>query len=106
MVWDYYNYGLQQDPLRMLILLISTEEQIFNREHITRICREQNIKIARRHLDDALDFLVKFGILQEETAGRFHILPNYLREATLSRDPKELLREYIHMLQMKEPFND
>ncbi len=92
-VWDYFEYGL--DPISKAILMMTALQPEVERRQLTDRFAAYSIELPRTDLDEHLDFLVKFGVLQEDPPGFYHILALYLRSALKARDPESLVLDYL-----------
>jgi hypothetical protein len=92
-VWDYFEYGLK--PTSKAILMMTALQPDAERRQLMERFAEHSVELSRIVLDEHLDFLVKFGVLQEDPPGFYHILPIYLRSALMALDPESLMLDYL-----------
>ncbi|MEO0516107.1 MAG: CHAT domain-containing protein [Cyanobacteria bacterium P01_A01_bin.116] len=88
-VFEHYNYA--HSKISISIVLITAIKQNVRRKDILEVFLSYGIKLPRERLDEALNFLTRFGVLQQFKAGQYRILSGYLIEAILAQEPESLL---------------
>jgi small GTP-binding protein len=92
-VFKHYKYG--QDWKAMSAMLITAIGGVATRGDITRGLEQSGIFVERDRLDEVLEFLITFGVLEEFEGGSFRILSGYLSRAIEAREPTSLLKAEI-----------
>ena len=86
----YYDYAQEWDSRCIMLCAVLHKE--INRQEIMQEFIKNDAPLERSRLDTLLDFLVDFGILQPLPATNLYsILPGYLSQAYMARDPVNLL---------------
>jgi hypothetical protein len=92
-VWDHFQYGL--DPISSVLMLHCAAEPESGHADLMTYFSDHSLKVSRSNLDQHLDFLVNFGVLQEDPPGSFSLTSLYLQQAIEARDPAGLLTDYL-----------
>ena len=92
-VFEHYRYGQTWDS--MAITLLTAMRGEVQRKDITQVFKEHGIILSRDRLDNALNFLNQFGVLQKLKNSRFCILSGYLIDAIITNDPDSFLESEL-----------
>jgi AAA domain len=92
-VWNYFDYGL--DSISLAILMMAALQPEVDRRQIMERFAAHAIDLSRTILDEHLEFLVSFGVLQVDLDGFYQILALYLRSAIMARDPETLMLDHL-----------
>ena len=88
-VFHHYEYG--QNWISTSIMLITAILEKVTREDIVLEFGKRGTKISWDQLDKALNFLIKFGTLEEFQGGYYKIASTYLRLGIMIRNPYSML---------------
>jgi small GTP-binding protein len=89
-VFEHYQYA--QDYVSNSVMTLAAILGGATRKELTGEFLHRGVKLTWEQLDDALAFLVRFGVLEEFSPGRYRILPIYLSAAIKARDPEAFLQ--------------
>ncbi|HEY9829590.1 MAG TPA: tetratricopeptide repeat protein [Stenomitos sp.] len=100
-VFEHYKYAQEWDSLAVLLLTTILEE--VKKRDIIKALSKQGASLTASRLDKILEFLVRFGVLEEFKAGEYRVLPGYLCHAIQARDPDLLLESALEQGCVKKP---
>jgi hypothetical protein len=93
-VFEHFQYAQKWDS--MAVLLITSIFGEINKRNILKEINKQGATLSILRLDKILDFLVRFGVLEEFKPSEYKVLPNYLHCAIIARDPELQLESVLH----------
>jgi hypothetical protein len=92
-VWEHFQYGL--DPISSILMLRCAAQPQTGRAEFMQYFADHALGVSRSNLDEHVDFLLNFGVLQEDPPGYFSVTSLYLQYAIEARDPAGLLTDYL-----------
>ncbi|MEH1945201.1 MAG: CHAT domain-containing protein [Nostoc sp.] len=93
-VYHHYKYAQTPDTMSVTLSIAILGET--DRIGITQFIQNKSVTFNRDDLDNALQFLDRFGVIKQEKAGSYKISSSYLLQAIKDREPNSLLAHTIN----------
>ncbi|MEW6498618.1 MAG: tetratricopeptide repeat protein, partial [Cyanobacteriota bacterium] len=103
-VFEHYKYAQEWDCMAVLLLTTILEE--VKKRDIIKELSKQGASLTASRLDKILEFLVRFGVLEEFNAGEYRVLPGYLCHAIQAREADWLLESALEQGGVSKPLRE